>query len=400
MKFCFKILGFFFFSFFLKNSFANGSSYINLDSCKFCKKSIESVQIPIWKSKIHFTPLLAWNNYDKTQLGVAFYSKPKLKNLNFVLAPMFGLGAKNLTGIANFSYTFPLEKIKSFELGFKSKRFSYTIFPEDLAYNKIEPFFKVVLNKNPKTENHIQTFNFRSSLIFLEYLNKGRQTDFYYINELKYTYNFNQKKNNTWFEITAKQSQNFALLSGEINLDIDYPTRKKNALHLRVFGGGFLYSTFDGETPNAKFQMSGSTNNFLPQYQKDFQFDTYYIDRNAQDPFFSKQIAVIDGGFKSVTDIGNSNKYLLALNLSSDIPLPIPIEPWVNMAMIDNGTKPSFAAEFGASVNLFDKFIQFHFPFVTTKNILNNQKQLGINNFGQRISFSIDFMKLDKLRNL
>ena len=88
----------------------------------------------------------------------------------------------------------------------------------------------------------------------------------------------------------------------------------------------------------------------------------------------------------------------MALNICSDIPIPIPIETWVNLAMIDDGLRPNFAAEAGASVNLFDGFLQFHFPFITTKNIVENQKLLGITNFGKRISFSLDLMKLDALR--
>lgn len=402
MKFSLKYFTFIFLIIFFNDSFANGESYVNLDSCNLCKKAINAVQIPIWKSNIHFTPIVAWNNSDKTQLGLAFYSKPQLKNIDFVVLPMFGLGSKNLTGIADFSYTFPLEKIKSLEIGFKSKRFSYEVFPEDLAYNKFEPFIRLQLNKanQENIASHKQSIGFRSSFIFLEFLKNGRQTQFYYVNELDYIYDFDKTKNNFWAQIKLKQGQNFASISGELNLDIDYPTRRKNAFHVRLFGGGFLFSKFNGDAPIAKFQMSGSTNSFLPQYQKDFQFDNFYLDRNARDPFFSKQVAIVDGGFRSVTDIGNSNKYLLALNLSSDIPLPIPIEPWVNLAMIDDGIKPGFAAEVGASVGLFNKFIQFHIPFVTTKNIANNQKILGINNFGQRISFTIDLMKLNKLRNL
>lgn len=402
MKFSLHFLLFFVFSCFFKDVLANGTPILKLDSCSFCQKTINAVQIPLWKNKIHFTPVFAWNNYDKTQLGAAFYSKQKLKNIDFVFVPMFALGSKNLSGIANFSYTFPLEKIKSFELGFKSRRFSYVVFPEDLAYNKVELFFEIELNKakKEKLQKHEQTIGFRCSLIFLEYLSKGRQTQFYYVNELKYKYDFKQKKNNIWFQFLAKQSTNFASVSGEVNLKIDFPTKRKNAFRIRVFGGGFLFSKFSGNAPNAKFLLSGSTNTFLPQYQKDFQLDQFYFDRNAQDPFFSRQVAIVDGGFRSITSAGNSNKYLFALNLSSDIPIPIPIEPWANLALIDEGIKPGFAAEFGASIVLFDKFIQFHFPFVTTNNIKNNQSVLGINNFGQRISFSMDLMKLGKLRKL
>lgn len=384
-----------------KGSLANGDILLNLDSCKFCNKTIKSVQLPIWKNNIHFTPIIAWNNADKTQLGIAFYSKPKLENLDFVIAPMFGLGSKNLTGLAKANYNLSFKNSnEKMSFGIHLKRFSHIVFPEDLAYNKVEPSitFQFKPSKIKKLEKHSKSLQWRSSFIFFEHLTTFRNTEFYYVNELKFKYDFNKKTNNIWFEAIAKQGKNFGLLSAEINTNITYPTRKRNALHIRLFGGGFIFTTFDGTAPNAKLLLSGSTNHFTARFQKDFQLDQLYFDRNAQDPFFSKQVTLIDGAFRSVTSLGNSSKYLLALNICSDIPIPIPIETWVNLAMIDDGLRPNFAAEAGASVNLFDGFLQFHFPFITTKNIVENQKLLGITNFGKRISFSLDLMKLDALR--
>ena len=360
------------------------------------------MQIPILKNKIHFTPIAAWNNYDKTQLGISFYSKKKLKNIDFLFLPLFSLGSKNITGIANFKYTLPLRKIKSLALGFKSKRFSYLVFPEDLAYNKIEPFIK--LNFKETKNKHLKTIGFKSSFIFLEFLYKGRQTDFYYINQLFFKYDFNKKADNFWFQIDAKQSSNFTLISGEFNAQINYPTKKKNAFYARIFAGGFLYYLQTNSknlvpSPTANFLLSannrpylGSTTNAFTQYQLDYSFTNLFFDRNSQDPFFKRQIgSKSDGDFKSLTRIGNSNSYLFALNLSTDIPFPIPIEPWLNIAMIPDNLKPAIAVEFGASLNFMNKFIQFHFPFVTTKNISNTS-------FLESISFSIDLMKLYQLR--
>ncbi len=367
-----------------------------------CVKTVQTLQIPILKNKIHFTPIAAWNNYDKTQIGIAFYSKKELKNIDFVFLPLFGLGSKNITGIVNFKYSFPLQKIKSLALGFQSKRFSYLVFPEDLAYNKIEPFIE--LNFNESKNNHLKSFGFKSNFIFLEYLYKGRQTDFYYVNHLFFKYDFNKKTDNFWFQIDAKQSTNFVLVSGEFNAKINYPTKKKNAFYARFFAGGFLYYLQSNSknlipSPTANFLLSannrpylGSTTNAFTQYQQDYNFSNLFFDRNSQDPFFKRQIGSnSDGGFKSLTSIGNSNKYLIALNLSTDIPIPVPIEPWFNMALIADNQKPAIAVEFGASLNLMNKFIQFHFPFVTTKNIAKPS-------FLENISFSIDLMKIDNLR--
>ena len=386
------------------NTFANGDTYINLDSCKFCIKAIKAVQFTIIKNKLHFTPIVAWNNYDKTQIGIAFYSKPQFKNIDYVFLPMFGIGSKNLTGIANFKYTLSIKKLHNISFGFNSKRFSYLVFPEDLAYNKIEPFIKFSFKENKK--QHKSTIGFKSSLMFLEFIYYGRNTEFYYINNLFYKYDFNKKKNNAWFKIDFKQAEKFTLMSGEFNTQINYNTKKNNAFYLRVFAGVFLYYIRENPrtiptAPIAKFLLSannnknlGNNNSAFTQYQKDYTFDSYFFDRNSNDVFFSKQIAPhSDGGFKTLSNIGNSNKYLLALNLKSDIPIPFPIDAWVNVAMIEKLTKPDFVAEAGISLNFFNKFIQFHFPIITTKNLSSQA-------FSKKTSFSINLMKLDDLRRL
>lgn len=368
-----------------------------------CVKAIQAVQIPILKNKIHFTPIIAWNNYDKTQLGVAVYSKPELKNLDFVLLPMFGIASKTITGYAHLKYNIAIEENKQLKLGFRTQRFSYLTYPENLNYNKVEPFVNFEM-KNLSQKTHKASVEFKTSLVLLDYLYQGKQQDFYYVNHLSFQYDFNKTKDNFDAQVDLKQATNFVSLSATFNAKINYPTKKNNAFYARLFVGGFLYNaSFNSAnlapTPDANFLLSannrpylGNATNAFTQYQEDYSFRNIFFDRNSQDPFFSRQIGTdSDGGFKSLTGNGKSKNYLMALNLSSDIPLPIPIEPWVNVALIEGVNKPAIAAEFGASLNLFNKFIQFHFPFVTTKNIAPLS-------FSENISFSIDLMKLDKLR--
>lgn len=361
------------------------------------------MQIPILKNKIHFTPIAAWNNYDKTQLGWAIYSKPKLKNLDFVLLPLFGLGSKTITGYAHLKYTRAIKANNFLKLGFQTQRFSYLAYPENLNYNKIEPFVNFEI-KNISKNKHQAQIGFKTSLVSLDYLDRGKQQEFYYVNHLSVKYDFNKIKDNFSAKIDLQQASNFVSLSGELNANINYPTKKFNAFYVRLFVGGFLYNaSFNSAnlapTPNANFLLSannrpylGNSTSAFTQYQEDYSFRNIFFDRNSQDAFFSRQIGTVsDGGFKSLTNIGNSKKYLLALNLSSDIPIPIPVEPWVNFAVIEGYNKPALAAEFGASINIMDNFIQFHFPFISTSNI-------SPASFGENISFSLNLLKLDKLR--
>lgn len=397
-----KIITIFFVLFFITSK-ANGDTYLKLDSCDLCVKAIQKLQIPILKNKIHFTPIIGWNNYDKTQVGIAFYSKPKLKNIDFILAPLFGIGSKTLTGYAHFKYAVSIKENKLLKLGFLTKRFSYLAFPENLNYNKIEPFISFKI-KNITENKHQAQIDFKTSFVLLDYLYQGKQQEFYYVNHLSFKYDFNKTKDNFSAKIDLKQATTFVSVSGEFKTKINYPTKKHNAFYARLFVGGFLYNAnFNtanlAPSPDANFLLSannrpylGNTTNAFTQYQEDYSFRNTFFDRNSQDPFFSRQIGThSDGGFKSLTNNGKSKNYLVALNLSTDIPIPVPIEPWVNIALIEGINKPELAAEFGASLNLFNKFLQFHFLFVSTKNIAPIK-------FSDNISFSVDLMKLNELR--
>ncbi|MFT4645775.1 MAG: hypothetical protein ACI8ZX_002194 [Planctomycetota bacterium] len=332
-----------------------------------------------------------------------------LKNLDFVLLPLFGLGSKTVTGYAHLKYSIPIANNRKLKLGFLSKRFSYLAFPENLSYNKIEPFVRLQLKDISKNKHQAQ-IEFKTSFVLLDYLYQGKQQEFYYVNHLSFKYDFNKSKDNFRAKLDLKQATNFVSLSGEFNTKINYTTKKHNAFYARLFVGGFLYnanfnSSSLAPTPDANFLLSannrpylGNSTSAFTQYQEDYSFRNTFLDRNSQDPFFSRQLGQIsDGGFKSLTNKVKSKNYLMALNLSSDLPIPLPIEPWVNLALTKGVNKPELLLEFGASLNLFDKFIQFHFPFYTDIQF-GQINYISLESVVENISFSVDLMKLDKLR--
>ena len=308
------------------------------------------------------------------------------------------MGSKTITGYAHLKYTRAIKANNLLKLGFQTQRFSYLAYSENLNYNKVEPFVSLQV-KNITKNKHQAQIGFKTSLVLLDYLYKGKQQEFYYVNHLSVKYDFNKTKDNFITQIDLKQGSNFVSLSGELNAIINYPTKKYNAFYARLFVGGFFYLVETLQAPDVEFLLTannrpylGSGNSAHTQLQEDYNFRNFFLDRNSQDPFFSRQVGTnSDGGFKSLAKIGVINKYLAALNLSSDIPIPIPIEPWANFAIIEVANKPEPTVEFGASLNLMDKFIQFHFPFISTHNIAPTS-------FGENISFSLNLLKLDKLR--
>ena len=73
------------------------------------------------RTQVFFAPYLAWNNYDKTQLGIAIYSSfaPKGK-FEYLLVPAFGTGSKQfIEYIARLNYNFFPKKFSVLQWGLK-----------------------------------------------------------------------------------------------------------------------------------------------------------------------------------------------------------------------------------------------------------------------------------------
>lgn len=362
-------------------------------------KVIVSVAEKDNKSILSVMPIATWNNYDKTQMGLLLYSNV-FKKFDYVATPVFSPVSKTITGYSHFNYRFYTEKISFLQTGVQAKRFSYLLFPQSLQYNKLMPNF--ILHFKEKNSHSKMLIGGKSHLIWLNYLLNGKQKEFYYVNELFLEYNIDRGKKNLDLIADVKQGELFANASATAHFQLKYKKPNK-ALHLRFFAGTFLWDNKASNNINAPlpvFQLSGSTNQGGAHWlQKDYLFNEFYFDRNGIDPFFSNQVAIVDGGFKSITSLGNSRRWLSTVGIYSDIPIPIPVQPFVNIGMFsDPLTDFTLVAETGLTFTFFKDFMQFHLPIVTTKNIRENQRILGIETFYERISFTLDMSKIKHLQ--
>ena len=111
-----------------------------------------------------------------------------------------------------------------------------------------------------------------------------------------------------------------------------------------------------------------------------------------------------DGGFKSNIRIGQSNDWLVALNLSSTLYRKIPIEFFASIGTYANAQNvfpgsQLFLAEFGVSVILIRDVLEFHFPFLYSQDIREDVK-LNTKNYGQQIRFTFNLNELKPQKRL
>ena len=347
------------------------------------------------RSQVFFAPHIGWNNYDKTQIGIAIYSPfMPTRKFQYSLVPIFGTGSKNLLGFARLAYNIFPEKVQRVTVGVLNKRFSYLLFPRNLTYDKLEPYISIDFKKKNARSPVQHNLHIRSVNVWLELLQGDqKKLQYYFVNEIRYRLERNTTLHPLNFTATFQHGKNFAGLWAEANFKISY-RQKNQGFAIRVFAGGFpLYAKASNDitSPLPRIYLSTVTNNtFAYWLQKDYTFDENFIDRNGRDKYLGRQVALSGGAFRSMTTIGATKKFLAATNFSSTLYRFVPIRPFVSMGMILNDmNKLDLAAELGLSLVAIPDMIEIHLPLVTTKNIVENQKVLGITKWYQRFTFTL-----------
>lgn len=373
-------------------------------------KGFEKVKIPLIRKgsekQFWVLPAAAWNNYDKTLVGFIL-GVQKEAQYDLFIAPLYGIGSGNLTGLIKGAYRFKTPRINEWEVGLKARRFSYLLFPEDLTFNTIKPSLHISPNENIKGKFR---FGITSTYAWQEFLLNGRQTERFNLQNIDADYTIKENKYSLSTKLIFEFNRNFGNIHWTNDLIIPILAHPDNEVQIKSFVGGFLYNTKASSNINPPlpvFQLSGLSNTSIYWLQKDYGFNDWYLDRNAQDNFLRKQVASSEGGFFSPTSAGNSTNFMAALNLQTDVLIPARIKKWLNFQIFANGAvvknkglEADIYAETGASILLFNEVIGFHLPFTTTNNIKENQQTLfniESKDWTKRISFSIDFLQLEKL---
>jgi len=348
------------------------------------------------RSTINFAPYLAWNNYDKTQVGIALYS-PFLpsRKFNYMLVPAIGTGSKQFIGIAKLSYKVLAPKIHTLTIGINAKRFSYQTNNTPLLFNKLEPYILVDFKKKDEHSSISQSLLFRSVVVWANWVgfDNKKGTQRYFVNEIRYKLERNTTLHPFYVSAYMRQGNQFMGLFTEANFKISYK-RKNEGLFLRFFAGGFpvyFKPNNDITAPLPKVYLSTvTTNNFAYWLQQDYMLDEHFLDRNGQNKILARQVAKTGGAFRSISTFGGTNKFLSSINITSSTHRFFPINPFANAAVVvnDNG-KAELAAELGLSVVILRDIVEIHLPLLVTKNITESQRTNGITKWYQRFTFTL-----------
>ena len=345
------------------------------------------------KRQFAFAPVLGGNKYDGFMLGMAFYNDMLPKNkFSFMVMPMYAFGSNGLTGMADIHYTLqPTAGSPQVRFRIQGQRFNLPLSPSSpyLPGNIIRP--EVSLHFEPRNKRLNMTHDIRLRANY--FIRENSASDQMVIPQLTYVFRQSFKPHSTRVTFDYQQLELDSKLSLEAIYGFAY--RRSRGFRARLFAG---VAIGDGLPPLYNFRMGGHRG-----YQ-DYLYEGAFLGRYETTGFFAQQMIEADGGFKTYMNIGQSNDWLMALNLSSTIYRKIPLELFLSVGVSSNtgSAFPGsqlFLAEFGASVNLIPDILAVHFPFLLTSDVQNNVEFLT-ENYWQRIRFTFNINEVKPRKRL
>lgn len=354
-------------------------------------------------SRIGFFPAMGWNNYNKYMLGAAFFNPffPK-KRFQYQVMPMYAFGSNDLAGYANFEYhIMPFKsKIENLRLSVSGIQYAYDDEQGD-NFQRIKAEAKFIFrNENARsrkdnklTVNTIAASNVNDILADTE-------PDFAMFYNVEFVHSNGNPNNPYQIKTTLQASSDFVKASIDAEYKVVYQYSK--GLDIRLFAGTFLYKAGD-MSDIYRFRLSGTRG--WEDYTYSEIFSARYETDN--DKVFAHQFIPEHGAFSVYTPHGQTDEWLVAVNLTSSLPLipeKIPLKIYANVASFGNfmpiegyDDLDKVEWEAGAKLSLFRGMIDLYFPLVMSSDLQNFTDDLT-NGYFERVRFSLKLSALHPVR--
>lgn len=360
------------------------------------------------RSTIGLLPWVGWNNADKTMLGLVIYKPPfPPRPFQVYVMPAYALGSKKLVGKANIRYKlFPggLFPRVTISLGAKTYDADY-----NAEHDYHSRFYRVVPEIRAELRSANQAFrhglNFRTLFIGRERgafdtagVYRGKTWEKNTIHELHYKGAYTSMPNPFRFQI-ALETQGFtdafereaSYLRATVEWRQQFYYHPKRRITARFFAGYFLHNSLRHSAINSPYNALSLN----PQGFNDYKYDQTFLARSGSARLIGRQVNQSEGGFKGAFGaafagvLGNSNNYVLALNLKADLPkrlpLGIPLKPYFDIGYFDDATvlgadrpsKEQLLWNGGFMLEFLKGSLEVYFPLLSSETLKRQYCEQG-----------------------
>ena len=346
------------------------------------------------KTQINFIPAFGWNNYNKCMLGIILNSPiVPYQKFDYLLMPLYSFGKSDFAGSGNISYKiFPNNNfIQNLKISLSVSQYSFGI-EKDANFQRYEAKTEINIRKlYPRSSiNNTVTISSISASDLEDYFYNDKQTHKFFYN-IKYDLTNRRKINPYNISVNIQTSKGFVKSWIETNYKITY-NKVNKGLDIRFFAGKFLYSD-NKYYGNYNFRLSGSTG-----YQ-DYTFDNMFLGRmesisnNSDNHLLSQQFVKNDGGFTTYAYLGQTDNWLTSINLTTSLPLKIPLKIYANIGTYYNIKKYNLSkfiiCEAGIELPIIKNIFVIYAPVIMSEDLKENNDYIT-DNYWQKIRFVLN----------
>ena len=325
-------------------------------------------------NQVLYVPTLTYNLYDGLSPGLRLHNKTILdKPFIFDVNPAYSTNAKTFSGsgfvVVNQNYRNSLLYNVRYSLSG-----AYFHYAADATYLKINPMIQLKIREDDIRDN-------KKQLILLRQVMVSREKSALVIDNSTENYSvFNAKYFNSTTEITNHFSFStdlqIAAKFGKTAAELEYRQLFENnrQINLRFYAGTFLYNTTNSDF--FSFALDRPT---------DYLFDYGYYGRSENSGFFSQQLIVAEGGFKSKLNTPYANQWMTTVNASYAIWNWIEI--YGDAGLLKNKYQnEKFLYDSGIRLNLVPDYFEMYLPVYSS-----NGWEIGQDKYNEKIRFVITF---------
>ena len=324
-------------------------------------------------NQILYVPTITYNLYDGLSLGMRFHNKTLLdKPINFDINPIYSSKTQSLIGSASFGINQYRRDSRLYNIRYGMSG-NYYHYAPDAAYLRLNPSITFLIREKDFRDNRRQGINFRYNIV-------SKDPSLIVIDSSKNYSVFGARYFSTRTEITKhlnyntdfQMSSGFAKVFGELQYRKLFNNNRQ--FNIRFFAGTFIYNKTD--VGDYDFGLSNPN---------DYLFDYNLFGRSEKTGFFSQQLILAEGGFKSKLKPDSANQWLATTNISFNIWNWI--EVYGDAGFLKNHNQSEkFLYDSGIRLNLVTDYFELYFPVYS-----NNGWEIAQPDYQEKIRFIFTF---------
>mgnify|MGYP000704693224 CR=1 FL=1 len=354
-------------------------------------KFLSAVEDPN-KTQVFYLPLAGWNSSDQAMLGLAIHNKSLVeKPFEFIAAPMYTFHRNTVNGIYNAEYHWYFQKgIKRLTLQGNFQQFSYEnpiLGLNSTQFERYAPALKFDLK--PKIARSPWRNTFRINPIYVsEQTNRDNlpivnDDNLYTVADWRSRRN--KTLNNSLINVKSTFHKDFQLFE-VLGLHTFGYRKGENNIGLRLYAG--VFGNNQTVSPRYNLRMDGQRGWY------DYTFGDVFMERGTSHDMWQQQMNDNQGAFKTPTNVGQSNNWLIAFNVDAELPLILPISVYSDFG---SSSTESFMYNAGVKFRVLSNIIEVFFPVIWSESIENAYSANNVT-YNEQIRFTLHLDRINPYR--